>query len=122
MSKMQHTLARERGFVYLAVVLDWFSRRVLPWCVSITMEAAFCVETLEDARVRRGHPASRTVRGCSAGALRRQIRRGDEAARWRGRQGPTENDLMTSASAGWNSAGIPCAGRIIFSSRGWTVS
>ena len=38
-----------RGFVYLAVVLDWFSRRVLSWRVSITMEAAFCVETLEDA-------------------------------------------------------------------------
>ncbi len=35
----------ERGFVYLAVVLDWFSRRVLSWSVSITMEAAFCVET-----------------------------------------------------------------------------
>jgi putative transposase len=31
-----------RGFVYLAVVLDWFSRRVLSWGVSITMEAAFC--------------------------------------------------------------------------------
>ena len=38
-----------RGFVYLAVVLDWFSRRVLSWRLSITMEAAFCVETLEDA-------------------------------------------------------------------------
>jgi hypothetical protein len=35
-----------RGFVYLAVVLDWFSRRVLSWRVSITMEAAFCVEAL----------------------------------------------------------------------------
>jgi len=33
-----------RGFVYLAVVLDWFSRRVLSWRLSITMEAAFCVE------------------------------------------------------------------------------
>src|SRR5450631_1962086 len=38
-----------RGFVYLAVVLDWFSRRVLAWRLSITMEAAFCVETLQDA-------------------------------------------------------------------------
>jgi putative transposase len=45
-----------RGFVYLAVVLDWFSRRVLSWCVSITMEAAFCVETLEDALARHGKP------------------------------------------------------------------
>jgi putative transposase len=45
-----------RGFVYLAVVLDWFSRRVLSWGVSITMEAAFCVETLEDALARHGKP------------------------------------------------------------------
>jgi putative transposase len=46
----------ERGFVYLAVVLDWFSRRVLSWSVSITMEAAFCIETLEDALARHGKP------------------------------------------------------------------
>jgi putative transposase len=46
-----------RGFVYLAVVLDWFSRRVLAWRLSITMEAAFCVETLEDALARHGKPA-----------------------------------------------------------------
>ena len=45
-----------RGFVYLAVVLDWFSRRVLSWGVSITMEEAFCVETLEDALARHGKP------------------------------------------------------------------
>jgi putative transposase len=45
-----------RGFVYLAVVLDWFSRRVLSWRLSITMEASFCVETLEDALARHGTP------------------------------------------------------------------
>src|SRR4029079_15599793 len=45
-----------RGFVYLAVVLDWFSRRVLSWRLSITMETAFCVETLEDALARHGKP------------------------------------------------------------------
>jgi putative transposase len=45
-----------RGFVYLAVVLDWFSRRVLSWRVSITMEAAFCVATLEDALAHHGKP------------------------------------------------------------------
>ena len=45
-----------RGFVYLAVVLDWFSRRVLSWAASITMEASFCVETLEDALARHGKP------------------------------------------------------------------
>ena len=45
-----------RGFVYLAVVLDWFSRRVLAWRVSITLEAAFCVETLEEALAKHGKP------------------------------------------------------------------
>jgi hypothetical protein len=37
-------------------VLDWFSRRVLSWRVSITMEATFCVETLGDAVARHGRP------------------------------------------------------------------
>ena len=46
----------ERGFVYLAVVLDWATRRVLSWRLSITMEAAFCIETLEDALARHGTP------------------------------------------------------------------
>ncbi len=45
-----------RGFVYLAAVLDWATRRVLSWRLSITMEAAFCVETLEDALARHGRP------------------------------------------------------------------
>ena len=44
-----------RGFVYLAVVLDWATRRVLSWRLSITMQAAFCVETLE-ALARHGRP------------------------------------------------------------------
>ena len=45
-----------KGFVYLAAVVDWFSRRVLSWRVSITMEAAFCVEALEEALARHGRP------------------------------------------------------------------
>lgn len=45
-----------KGFVYLTVVLDWFSRRVLAWRLSITMEAAFCVEALEEALARHGKP------------------------------------------------------------------
>ena len=45
-----------RGFVYLAAVVDWFSRRVLAWRLSITMEAAFCVEALEEALAKHGSP------------------------------------------------------------------
>src|SRR5262249_60144872 len=49
-------VAMGRGFIYLAAVMDWFSRRVLSWRVSITMEAAFCVEALEEALTRHGNP------------------------------------------------------------------
>lgn len=45
-----------RGVVYLVVVLDWFSRRALSWRVSITMEADFCIEALEEALARYGKP------------------------------------------------------------------
>jgi putative transposase len=45
-----------KGFVYLVAVMDWFSRRVLSWRLSIGMETDFCVETLEDAMARYGQP------------------------------------------------------------------
>jgi putative transposase len=45
-----------RGFVYLAAVLDWASRRVLSWRLSITLEASFCVEALEEALATHGKP------------------------------------------------------------------
>jgi putative transposase len=45
-----------RGFVYLVAVVDWFSRRVLSHRVSITMEADFCVEALEEALTKYGKP------------------------------------------------------------------
>ena len=45
-----------RGFIYLAAVLDWFTRRVLAWRVSITLEADFCIEAVEEALARHGKP------------------------------------------------------------------
>jgi putative transposase len=45
-----------RGFVYLAAVVDWFSRRVLAWRVSITMEVESCLEAVEEALARHGRP------------------------------------------------------------------
>jgi len=45
-----------RGFVYLVAVLDWYSRKVLSWRVSITMDVHFCVEALEEAIARYGAP------------------------------------------------------------------
>ena len=45
-----------RGFVYLCAVMDWSTRRILAWRVSNTMEAEFCVETLEEALATHGTP------------------------------------------------------------------
>jgi putative transposase len=45
-----------RGFVFLTAVLDWHSRRVLAHRVSITMEADFCIEALQEAIARYGAP------------------------------------------------------------------
>ena len=45
-----------RGFVYLAAVIDWFSRKVLAWRLSITLSADFCIQALEDALGRYGRP------------------------------------------------------------------
>lgn len=45
-----------RGFLYLAAVVDWFSRKVLAWKLSITLSADFCIEALEEALARHGRP------------------------------------------------------------------
>ena len=45
-----------RGFVYLAAVVDWFSRRVLAWRLSITLETEFCLEAVGEALARHGKP------------------------------------------------------------------
>jgi len=45
-----------RGFVSLVAIVDWFSRRVLAWRLSITLSADFCVEALEEALARYGKP------------------------------------------------------------------
>jgi putative transposase len=45
-----------RGFVYLAAVLDWFSRRVLSWRLSITMDSSFCIDALDQAIENYGRP------------------------------------------------------------------
>ncbi len=44
------------GFAYLVAIIDWYSRRVLSWRISNTMEAVFCVDCLEDAIRTQGKP------------------------------------------------------------------
>jgi putative transposase len=45
-----------RGFAYLIVVIDWFSRRVLSWRLSNTLTTDFCIEAVEEAMDRYGRP------------------------------------------------------------------
>ena len=54
-----------RGFLYLVAVMDWFSRKVLSWKLSNTLESDFCVAALEEALDRRGVPEiCNTDQGC----------------------------------------------------------
>jgi putative transposase len=46
----------KHGFVYLTAVIDWYSRYVLAWRLSTTLESAFCIEALEEALNKYGKP------------------------------------------------------------------
>jgi putative transposase len=69
-----------KGFVYLVAVMDWFSRRVLAWRISITMQADFCVEALQEAIAQHGQPeifnTDQGVQFTSAGFLEELESRG----------------------------------------------
>jgi len=47
-----------RGLVYLAGVVDWFSRRILAWQPSITMAVGLCIEALKEALAKYGKPVA----------------------------------------------------------------
>jgi putative transposase len=49
-------LPRRRGFLYLVAIMDWFTRKVLAWRISNTLEADFCIEALNEAVHRFGPP------------------------------------------------------------------
>jgi len=46
----------QRGFLYLVAIMDWYSRKVLSWRLSNSMEADFCVEALKEAIAKHGKP------------------------------------------------------------------
>ena len=66
-----------RGFVYLAAIVDWFSRKVLAWRLSITLSADFCIEALEEALARHGRPDVFNTDQGSQGGLNRSSQRLD---------------------------------------------
>jgi putative transposase len=45
-----------RGFVYLVAIIDWYSRRVLAWRISNSMDTSFCIDCLEEALIQHGKP------------------------------------------------------------------
>ena len=45
-----------QGFVYLVAIIDWFSRYILSWKVSISLESDFCIDALEEAIEKYGQP------------------------------------------------------------------
>jgi len=49
-------LPMEKGFIYLTVIMDWYSRKVLSWRLSNSMDSSFCVDALEEAIHRYGKP------------------------------------------------------------------
>ena len=46
-----------KGFLYLVAVMDWYSRKVLSWRLSNTLDADFCVEALKEALAKHSNPA-----------------------------------------------------------------
>ncbi len=54
-----------RGFLYLVAIMDWYSRKVLAWRLSNTLEADVCVDALKQALARHGKPEFfNTEQGC----------------------------------------------------------
>ena len=80
-----------RGFLYLVAVIDWYSRYVLAWRLSNTMDTSFCLEALEDA-LRRGRPE---IFNTDQGA---QFTSAALPTSWKP---PAYGSAWTAAGAGW---------------------
>ena len=77
-----------RGFVYLAAVIDWHSRRVLAWRLSISMDTALCTEAVEEASARYGKPEIFNTDQGSQGGFNRSLQHLTQGgARWDDRRG-----------------------------------
>ncbi len=54
-----------KGFIYLTVIMDWYSRKVLSWRLSNSLDTSFCIDALEEAIHRYGKPVIfNTDQGC----------------------------------------------------------
>jgi putative transposase len=60
----------QRGYLYLVAIMDWYSRRVMSWRLSNTLDSAFCVEALDEALELYGPPTiMNTDQGCQFTSL-----------------------------------------------------
>ena len=88
------------GFAYLVAIIDWYSRRVLAWRLSNTLETTFCVEALQEALTRYGCPEIfNTDQGSqftSEDFTERAARRGHQDQH--GRQGPLHRQHLRRAA------------------------
>ena len=90
------------GWMYLTVVMDWYSRYVLSWRLSNTLDGQFCLEALEEA-LRAGRQRSSTpTRACST-----RPRRSPPGWSWR-----AWRSAWTAAAVGWTTCSwSDCGGR-----------
>jgi len=59
-----HLLRVAKGFVYLTAIIDWYSRYVLSWRLSTTLDRSFCIEALQEALETYGQPEIFNTEGC----------------------------------------------------------
>ena len=89
-----------RGFLYLVASMDWYSRYVVAWRLSNTLDADFCVETLEEALSKESRRSSTPTKGASspARASLNFWRSTGSASAWMGKAG-------TPATYSWSGCG-----------------
>ena len=93
-----------RGFVYLVAIVDWFSRRVLAWRVSITLATDFCVEALEEALTRFGKPEIFNTDQGSQGGFNRSSQHPDRGVSDEGPQACLRSMRARQVALAWSTA------------------
>ena len=105
-----------RGFVYLAAVVDWFSRKVLAWKLSITLETEFCLEAVEEALSRHGKPDIFNTESKNIGAYSPSAARSLSLSSWSKMAGTARcSRLPDSTPIDW----VPCLSLDL--SEGWSI-
>ena len=78
----------KQGFAYLVALLDWYSRYVLSWRVSTSLDSGFCIEALNEALVKHGPPeiSNRDIQHGSGQSIHQSALDCPFTGRWRSNQ------------------------------------